>query len=120
MPAEFINSLTVHRRLRNRYFVLEVLGRSKEFGWLTPTGERIQLNHDEMKSRGLSLILKLLRKPNRFVKAEHSVKVTPTYLKFLHDHEQVSVTLLSNDRLRLSPMSRLRGGRFVGERPLTW
>jgi len=114
LPKSSIHSLTICRRLRNRYFVLELLG-LHETGGFTPTGDLVRLDHEEMRSQGRKVVLKYLKQGNKTLKKSHYIKVSQAYLKFLRDHEHVSVDLTKEQKLRLTPLRWLRGGRFIGE-----
>src|SRR5688572_5536757 len=105
--------VAIYRRLRNRYFVLEARRVHLPTGAWTSVRDRVQVEHDEMALHGFSLLSKLLKKSQR-EPAVDGTKVDAGELKFLRDHELVSAGFEEPGVIMLSPMLRLRGGRFVG------
>lgn len=106
-------SVAIYRRLRNRYFVLEARRVHIPTGAWTSVRDRIQIEHDEMAVHGFTLLSKLLRRSQR-EPAVAGTKVDASELKFLRDHELVNAGFEETGVIRLWPMVRLRGGRFVG------
>jgi hypothetical protein len=104
--------MNIYRRLRNRYFVLQPLVRHVCGGW-TNIPRRVRVEHDELARGGLAMVRSLINEASAHPPAEGMI-IDAAELKFLREHEQVSVTLFASATLKLTPMERRGGGRFRG------